>query len=108
MVVRHCRSIPLLLRLIGDHSLSRDHQAGNRRRILQRDTDDFGGVDDSCFDEIFIIFGGGIKAESAFSVLDLVENNRAIRPSVAGDPTGWLFESLLNDSDAYFLILRNP
>src|SRR4030095_6722089 len=108
VVVRHCRSILLLLRLIGDSRLSRDHQAGNRRRILQRDADDFGRVDDSCFDQIFIILGGSIKAESAFSVLDLVENNSAIRPSVAGDPAGWLFESLLNDSDADFLILRNP
>ena len=29
VVVRHCRSILLLLRLIGDHRLGRDHQAGN-------------------------------------------------------------------------------
>src|SRR4030095_8839899 len=107
VVVRHCRSILLLLRLIGDHRLGRDHQAGNRRRILQRDTDDLGGVDDSCFDEIFIVLGGSIKAERAFTVLDLVENDSAIGPGVAGDPAKRLRKRRLNDPDAHLLIFRN-
>jgi hypothetical protein len=44
---------------------------GNAARILQGEANHLGGIDDTGFDEILILVGGGIVAKGTFEFLTL-------------------------------------
>ena len=54
-----------LLRNFGNHSLGRNHQTGNRRRILQSCSDNLGRINNTSFDHINIFTCLGIITKVA-------------------------------------------
>ena len=59
----------LRLRLLGDHRLGGDQQAGHGRGTLQGDTHDLGRVDDAGLDQVGIFAGLGVEAPSGRRLL---------------------------------------
>src|SRR5712671_2371408 len=75
--VRHCRRA--LLRLLGDHRLSGDEQAGDRGRALQRQTYDLGRIDDASLHHVDI--GAALRVETMVGLAllqELADDDRAI------------------------------
>ena len=62
----------LVLRLLGDQRLGGEHEARDRRGVLQGRADDLDGVDDASGDEVFVLAGRGVETEVAGSFLDLL------------------------------------
>ena len=60
---RACGIGGFLLRMLGDHRLGGDQQAGDRSRVLQRRAHDLGRVDDAGRDEVLVLLVLGVEAE---------------------------------------------
>src|SRR5208282_4799997 len=76
----------LLLRSVSDHGLGRYQEAGNRRRVLQRDPHHLRWIDNAGADHIDELLGLSIIAECLGLVFkDLADNNRAFGASVFYD-----------------------
>src|SRR4029079_8891974 len=56
-----------LLRRLGDHRLGRDHQAGDRRGVLQRGTRDLGRIEDAHLDHVAVLAGLRVVAVVALA-----------------------------------------
>ena len=56
----HAAASTLLIGLIGNDALGREHQTGNRSRVLKRGTRDLRRVDDACLDEVFVFIGRSV------------------------------------------------
>ena len=95
MIVRHCRSFFLLLRFVSDHGFSSYQQAGNRCGILQRSAHNFGWINDTGFDEVLVIFSGGIEAERTLVIFNFIQNHCAIESRVLCNPADRFFERFL-------------
>ena len=63
--VRSCRSFCFRFRQVGHRRLGQQH-ARHRDRVLQRDANDLGRIDDPGFDEINISIARDIEAEVPF------------------------------------------
>src|SRR5258705_5053463 len=79
--VRHCRRA--LLRLLGDHRLSGDEEAGDRGCALQRQTYDLGRIDDASLYHVDI--GAALRVEAVIGLAllqELADDDRAILPGI--------------------------
>src|SRR5215471_3001948 len=101
---RHSGRWLLLLLDLGDHRLGRQHEAGDRRRVLQRVLGDLGRVDDPGLDHVLDLLGVGVEAEVAPLGAKLVDDDRALRSGVGHDLAGRLLESADHDLRADLLV----
>src|SRR5215470_13527627 len=90
---------------LGDQGLGREHQRGDRSRVLQRRPRDLRRVDDSGLDQVLELFRFGVEAHGvALLGLDAFDDHRAFVAGVLGDLAQRLFESPLDDVDADLLV----
>src|SRR5215469_1798313 len=82
----------LLLRLLRDHCLSGEEQAGDGRRVLQGGTRDLRRVDDPGLEHVGVVTGRGVKALASGQGLDLLDHYAALEARVDSD----LLERLLD------------
>jgi hypothetical protein len=83
---RHRGHGRFLLRLLGNHGLSRHEQSGNRGRILQGGADDLGRVDDTLGRQVTVLAFLGIVAVGISVILaDLADDDRSILAGIDGD-----------------------
>ena len=72
---------------------------------MQGDADDFGGIDDAGFDQVFIDAGAGVVADvDAFGSEDFGDDNGAVHATVFGDLFGRGFEGAQDDLGAEFAV----
>jgi len=50
---------------LGDQRLGHQHEAGDRRGVLERHAHDLGGVDDPRLDQILVRLCGGVESKAA-------------------------------------------
>src|SRR5271170_1752396 len=87
---RHGRSATVLLRSFGDHSFCGDQKPGDRRRILQRRSNNLSRVNDPLGDEIYVFSPLGVEAKVILTRFqDLADDDRAVlgRADAALEPT---------------------
>src|SRR5215210_3606605 len=90
-----------LLGSLGDHRLSRDEEAGNRRRTLERGPDDLRRIDDPGLEHVAILLRLGVEAEGLRLVVpDPADHDRALDARVLGDLPDRSLERLEHDIDA--------
>src|SRR3954467_737208 len=77
----------VLLRLLRDQRLGGEHEARNRRRVLDRRTHDLRRVDHAALDEALVLELGGVEAVAALALADLGDDDRAVDARVARDLT---------------------
>src|ERR1700722_19732257 len=81
-----------------DERFRREHQAGNRSRVLQRETGNLGWVDDAHLHHVAVL--AGFRVETGvlfFRLANLAHHHCALGSSVVRDLACWLFESALYD-----------
>ena len=61
---------------------------------------DLGRVDDAGLDQVLVLLGGGVEAERALAVLDLLDHDRAVDARVVGDLAQRLLDRAADDVDA--------
>src|SRR5207342_1624072 len=93
-----------LLRQLGDHRFGRDHQAGDRRGVLQRGAGDLGRIQDAGFDHVDVLAGRGVVAVGALAFHHLVENDRRLVTGVGHDLAQRRFHGAQGDLDAVALV----
>src|SRR5437870_5772849 len=107
VAVRHRRRPRLLLlRLLRDHRLGRQHEPRHRGGVLQRRPDHLGRVDDAGLQQVLVGLGLGVESEGGLAVPHLLEHHRAVRAGVARDPAERLDERQAHDADAHHLLVR--
>src|SRR5262249_31998116 len=89
-----------LLGLLRDQRLRREHEARDRRRVLQRGAHDLGRVDDARRDEILVLELRRVEPEGALALLDLRDDDRAVEARVARDLAQRLLERAADDVHA--------
>src|SRR5262249_24843310 len=94
-----------LLRLLGDERLGGEHEARDRRGVLEGGADDLARVDDAGLDEILILEARGIEAEAGVAGLDPLEDDRALDARVLGDLAERLLDGALQDVDAVAAVI---
>ena len=52
---------------------------------MQARADDLGRIDDAGLDQVFVLFGRGIKAEGAFAFFDLLQRDGAFDAGIDGN-----------------------
>ena len=67
-----------LLRNLADERLGGEHQAGDRSRVLKRDTRDLGRVDDAGIDHVDESLALGVEALVGLELLDLNDDDGAL------------------------------
>ena len=100
---RHRRLV--LLRGLGHHGFGGDHQARDGSRILQRGAGDLGRVQDAELDHVAVLAVGGVVAEVALAVGDLVEDDAGLFAGVGDDLAQRRFHGAQGDEDAVVLVL---
>src|SRR5438132_1627425 len=86
---------------VGDEGFRGQHQARDRRRVLQREAGDLGRVDYAHLYHVAVLAGFSVEAEVFFlGVADLADHNGAFVAGVERDLTGRLFESAPHDACA--------
>src|ERR1700761_1856861 len=87
------RSRTLRLWDVGNHRLGRQHQAGNRSRILQRSAGYLGRIDHTSRNQIFVLVGAGVVAVVRVAVVaDLADDHSTFLTGVANDLAKRLFQ----------------
>jgi hypothetical protein len=74
-----------LLGLVGDDGLGREEQRGNRRGVLQSRAGHLGRVDDALCEQVTVLTGRSVEAESGLELGDLVGHNTGLHACVEGD-----------------------
>src|SRR5262249_35653707 len=82
----------LLLRNVGHERLGRQQQAGDRRRVLQRDPDHLRRVDDPALHEVPVFPFLGVVSEVARLLAYARRRDAAVDAGVLGDPAQRLLE----------------
>src|SRR5450432_2415889 len=95
----------LLLGTLGDERLGRQHERGDRRRVLQRRAHDLRRVDDAGLDEVLVLLGRRVEAEGALAVLDLLDDDRAVDAGVVRDLAQRLLARAADDVDPVLAIV---
>src|SRR6267142_4382215 len=85
-------SLTLLLGNLGDKSLGREQETGDRRRVLQRRAGHLGRIHDSGFEQVFVLLGRRVEADGALLLLHLLHDDRAFQTGVVDDLTKGLLE----------------
>src|SRR5690606_35803997 len=75
----------LLLRLVGDHGLGGQEQAGDGSGVLQRRAGDLGRVDDAGLQQVLVLAGRGVQTGTGGQGLDLLRDDAALEAGVDGD-----------------------
>src|SRR3984957_3662380 len=91
-----------------DERFRREHQAGNRSRVLQRETGNLGWVNNAHLHHVAVLPGFRVETVVLFLRLaDLADHHSAFSSGVVRDLAGWLFKSAPHDADANsFVILE--
>src|SRR5271165_6696763 len=93
------------LRDVGNHGLGREHQAGDRRGVLQRRARDLGGVDHAGLHQILVDVRSGVVAVvRILAVVDLADNHSALFTGVANNLAQRLFDGTADDLGADLLV----
>src|ERR1700730_4529794 len=91
-----------------DERFRREHQAGNRSRVLQRETGNLGWVNNAHLHHVAVL--AGFRVETVvlfFRLADLADPHSAFSSGVVRDLAGWFFKSAPHDADANtFVILE--
>ena len=83
----------------------REHESGDRCRVLQRVPRDLGGIDDARFDQVAIPVGLRVVAAVAFRVAHPLGNDRAFLTRVLGDPAQRGLQRTTHDIHAGLLVI---
>src|SRR5713101_6373725 len=95
----------LLFDQLRDHGVSREHEAGDRCRVLQRGASDLGRVDHAHLDQVAELLGLRVEAEVTLVLEHLVEHHRGLRTGVVDDDAQRLFERFHHDLNAGLLVV---
>ncbi len=95
----------LLFHQLRDHRVGGEHQAGDRRGVLQRRARDLGRVDHALLHEIAVFLGLRVEAVVALVLEHLVEHHRGLRAGVVDDDAQRLFQRAHHDLDAGILVV---
>src|SRR5262245_52504414 len=95
-----------LLRHFGDHGFGRDQQSRDRGRVLDRDADHLGRVDDALGDEVAVFAVLRVEAVRILVLLEhLADDDGAVFTGVDRDLAGRRGERLAHDLDAGLLVV---
>src|SRR6056297_167926 len=98
-------SSAFFLRLVGNHRLGGDQQAGNGRCIFQSGANNLGRVDHAKLEHVTIFFSLSVVAElEIVTFADLASHNRAINTRVCRDLTQRSFQSQTHDFNTAGLV----
>ena len=102
-----CASALLVVFLdVGHQSFGGEHQAGDRRGVLQSETGDLGWIDYAGLDQVAELAGIGVEAEVVvLGFADAADDHGAFVAGVESDLAHGLFESALHDVDADGLVI---
>src|SRR5690554_3662139 len=92
---RHCRHGIVGFRDISDTRFCGQHQTGYRGSVLQSTAGNLGRIENSCFEQVFILFSCSVQTVSTFVRQNLVDYDGTFETSVARDLTQGLFERAL-------------
>src|SRR5271165_963281 len=96
----------LLLRPLGDHRLGRHQQASHRRRVLQRNADHLGRVDDARLDHVLVLAALRVEAVGVVVVLQhLAGYDRTVLAGILGDLAQRRHDRLADHVDAEALVV---
>src|SRR5262245_36626583 len=93
----------LILRLLRNERLGGQHQARNRRRVLQSRANDLHRVDDALSDQVTVLARCGVEAEGAGAFLHLLDDDGAFFASVGDDLAEGFLDGAADDADAELL-----
>ncbi|MBK4748546.1 Uncharacterised protein [Acinetobacter baumannii] len=99
---RHRRLV--LLRGLGHHRFGGDHQARDRRGVLQRGAGDLGRVQDAELDHVAELAVGGVVAERTRTFDHAVEDDRRLIAGIGHDLAQRGFHRAQGDLDAVVLV----
>src|SRR6202048_1280705 len=97
-------SLDLLLRLLRDHRLGREQQAGHAGRVLQRASGNLGGIDHAGSDQVLVLVAAGVVAKPALPLEHFLEDDARLEAGVADDAPQRLLERAADDVRAHLLI----
>src|SRR3569832_34265 len=99
---RHGR---LVFRQVGAHAVGGQHQAGDRRGVLQRGAGDLGGVEHAHRHHVAVLAGAGVVAEVAGAFEHLVDHDRRLVAAVLDDLAQRLLDRAQDDLHAGVLVV---
>src|SRR5471032_917491 len=88
----------------GHHAVGGQHQAGDRRCVLQCRTGDLGWIHHAHFDHVAVGAVGGVVAVVAFAGQHRCNDDRRFFAGVLHDHAQWLFHRAQHDLDAGVLV----
>src|SRR5476649_408841 len=88
----------------GHHAVGGQHQAGDRRCVLQCRTGDLGWIQHAHFDHVAVGAVGGVIAVVAFACQNGCDDDRSFFAGVLHDHAQWLFHRAQHDLDAGVLV----
>src|SRR5947208_2411858 len=92
---------------VRDDRLGREQQRRDRGRILQRDTLDLGGVDDSRLHHVDVLVGLGVEAaRDRDHAPDFLDDHGGLEPGVLHDHPDGFLEGTPHDHDSGALVAR--
>ena len=78
-----------LLRQLSDHGFGGDQERGDGRRVLDRNANHLGRVDDALGDQVAVLAGLAVEAERVLILLqDLADDDGAVLARIDGDLAG--------------------
>src|SRR3569623_231877 len=99
---RHGR---LVFRQVGDHAVGGQHQAGDRRGILQRGAGDLGVIEHAHRHHVAVFAGAGVVAEVALAFQLLVDDDRGLFAADLDDLAQRLLDRAQHDLHAGVLVV---
>src|SRR5690606_14961304 len=96
----------VLLRLVRDHGLRGQEQAGDRSGVLQRGTRHLGRVEHAGADEVLVLARDGVEALALRQALDLLHHDAALETAVDGDMLERALDGDLHDVRTGRLVAR--
>src|SRR6202162_2732615 len=101
-----CSRLLVVFLDLRDERFRRKHQAGNRSRVLQRETGNLGWVNNAHLHHVSVLAGFRVETVVLFLRLaDLADHHSAFSSGVVRNLAGWLFESALHDADSNRLVI---
>ena len=98
----------LLLRQLGDQSVSRKHQACHRSSMLQGIAGNLGGIQNAHLDHVAIFTCCGVVPKVAVAFQDFIDDYRRLVTAIRHDLAQGLFQCSQNNLDARILIGLSP
>src|SRR5581483_9563514 len=95
----------LLFHQLRNHRVGGEHQAGDRRRVLQRGARHLGRVDHALLHEIAVVLGLRVEAVVALAFEHLVEHHGRLGAGVVDDDAQRLFQGAHHDAYTSVLIV---